>query len=142
MTYDLVIAPGEAPTHDDPHGGRRWHYVTPEGEKMEPPTYLYQHTDGSWGGECDGYIYPDGYSPEGPATRDHIVSRIEERLAEMDASIIRPRDPRRLWIALGETTRHLGGLQKVVDSFDNAELSAMLADVIDRARETVKACAR
>ena len=60
----------------------------------------------------------------------------------MDASIIRPRDPRRLWIALGETTRHLGGLQKVVDSFDNAELSAMLADVIDRARETVKACAR
>lgn len=79
----LVFRPGPEPTHDDAEGGRRWHYLTADGEKLDPPSYIYESVCGGFSGECDNFIYPDGYSPPGPATRSHVETRIEERLREM-----------------------------------------------------------
>ena len=78
----ILIRPGINPTHDDPKGGRRWHYlnIATKG-KLFPFAYLYEHVAGGWGGEAEGRIFPDGYSPAScTATRAHIQERIEEML--------------------------------------------------------------
>lgn len=80
------------PTHDDPEGGRRLHYLTSDGAKLDPPAYLYEHVAGGWGGECTNYIFPDGYSPDGPATREHTQLRIEAQLQEMGIRVVVPAD--------------------------------------------------
>jgi hypothetical protein len=83
-----LVRPGAAPTHDDVEGGKRWHYLTADGAKTEPPSYIYVHIAGGFGGECNNFIYPDGYSPFGPASREHIEGRIEAELAKLGHTVI------------------------------------------------------
>jgi hypothetical protein len=91
-TPTLVFRPGTVPTHDDPEGGKRWHYLTADRAKLDPPAYIYEHVAGGYGGECGNYIFPDGYSPAGPATREHIETRIEAQLQELGIRIAVPSD--------------------------------------------------
>ena len=84
----IAVRPGVQPTHDDKEGGRRWHYLSPEKERLDPYAYLYEHVCGGWGGECDHYGYPDGYSPKGPAMREHIEARIEEKLRSIGYDVL------------------------------------------------------
>lgn len=75
----------ERPDVDTPTAGRLFHYRTPDGRRLAPGAYLYQHPGNpdlpGWFGTANDYLFPDGYSPEGPASWDHVVARIEERLA-------------------------------------------------------------
>lgn len=86
--HNVVCRPGDEPTHNDAEGGKRWHYLNLAGEKLDPPAYLYAHVSGGWGGECDGFIFPDGHSPAGPATREHIQGRIEEKLHALGFQVL------------------------------------------------------
>lgn len=88
-----LVPPGEAPTHDDPQGGQRWHYLTLAGERTDPPTYMYQDQEGAWWGEVDNHIFPDGHSPKGPATREHIEQRIEAYLLQRGVYLCREQVP-------------------------------------------------
>lgn len=85
----VVIAPGVAPTYRSVEGGDRWHYLSESGQPLDPPAYMYQLTSGGWGGGCDHYIFPDGYSPPGPASREHIEHRIETMLYKMGIEVRR-----------------------------------------------------
>lgn len=84
----IIFRPGTEPTHDDPQGGRRWHYLTGDGKKLEPAAYLYEHHLGGWGGEAETYIFPDGYDPAGPATREQVTARVEETLVDFGYTIL------------------------------------------------------
>lgn len=91
MTVPLT-APGAEPTHCSEAGGSRWHYTTPDGSRLDPPAYLYKMSDlagGGWGGECDNSIFPDGYSPPGPATREHVEQRVEAMLSSLGFRVVR-----------------------------------------------------
>jgi hypothetical protein len=85
-----IVRPGAEPTHDDPAGGKRWHYLDLNGQKMDPHAFAYEHVSGGYGGECLHSIFPDGYSPDGPATMDHIRGRIEGALTANGFEVIDP----------------------------------------------------
>lgn len=55
-----IVRPGAEPTHDDPAGGKRWHYLNLDGSKMDPCSFVYEHVSGGFGGECWHYSFPDG----------------------------------------------------------------------------------
>ena len=96
-----IVRPGADPTHNDEQGGKRWHYLNLDGSKMDPCSFVYEHVSGGFGGECGHYIFPDGYSPAGPATMDHIRERIEAKLIELGSEVIDPPE----WWAEAQTIR-------------------------------------
>lgn len=90
ITPTALVRPGDTPTPATPEAGEVYHYLTLAGEKVEPPVYIYRHTESGWSGECDGYIYPDGHSPRGVADRAHIETRIEAELLKQGIHVVRP----------------------------------------------------
>ena len=88
--YAPVVRPGSKPTHNDEQGGKRWHYLHLGGSKVDPPAFVYEHISGGFGGECGHFIYPDGYSPAGPASMDHVRERIEAELTRQGYEAIDP----------------------------------------------------
>lgn len=85
-----LVRPGTEPTHDDVEGGKRWHYLATNGAKTDPRSYIYEHVAGGFGGECNNFIYPDGCSPLGPASKEYIEGRIEAELAKLGHSVLIP----------------------------------------------------
>jgi hypothetical protein len=74
-TVKALVRPGPVPT--TPAGseaGETWHYLTVDGCKTEPPTYIYRRTDGSYGTEVDGSFRSDAM------TRAEAERWAEERL--------------------------------------------------------------
>lgn len=80
----LALRPGALPTHDDPEGGQRWHYLTPTGEKLDPPAFLYKyenHTDipDGWWGEAENTVFPSQENPMDRAKMEKVVETMLRR---------------------------------------------------------------
>lgn len=54
----FVVRPGKEPTRDTPEGGRVWHYLTPDGVRLEYPAGSEGRREGlaGWRGEVDLWL--------------------------------------------------------------------------------------
>lgn len=83
----FALRPSATPTHDDPEGGQRWHYLTPDGQFPTDKAYLYRHQGDSelgntWWGEVGTMIIP------GEADRQKVERLIELQLVRQGYEII------------------------------------------------------
>tara|TARA_R110000868_G_scaffold109344_3_gene297520 strand:- start:714 stop:1313 length:600 start_codon:yes stop_codon:yes gene_type:complete len=86
----LIVRPGAEPTHNDEQGGKRWHFLHIDGSKMDPPTFIYEHVSGGFGGECANQCYPDRLFTPPPVPRNGISNRIHNELTDQGFDIIDP----------------------------------------------------
>lgn len=107
-----IVRPGAEPTHDDPAGGKRWHYLNLDGSKMDPPTFIYEHVSGGFGGECANQCYPDRLFTPPPVPKNGIGNRIACELSDRGFEVIDPpewwAEAQRVRAALPERTRLAG----------------------------------
>jgi hypothetical protein len=85
-----IVRPGAEPTHNDEQGGKRWHYLNLDGSKMDPPTFIYEHVSGGFGGECANQCYPDRLFTPPPVPKNGIGNRIECELSDRGFEVIDP----------------------------------------------------